>query len=141
MLLSNKLVLVFTLIIIGGCSAALSEAEIQELVQSELASSLEKLAPNLVGGLPGEAGPVGPRGPQGPKGPAGIQGGRGEKGPGGQPGARGELGLKGERGESFDPLDIIPLLRVENLGLTTSEGEVLGAWTVVDDSTVFSMRD
>ena len=140
MLLSTKLVFAFALIIIGGCSAALSEAEIQEIVQIELASSLEKLTPNLIGPA-GETGPVGPRGPQGAGGPPGVQGERGEIGPGGERGAPGELGLKGEPGESFNPLDIIPVLRVENLGLTTSEGEVLGLWSVVDDRPLFAMLD
>lgn len=49
MRISAIILLISIVIFVGGCSASLSRTEIQELVQIELASSLERLTPNLVG--------------------------------------------------------------------------------------------
>ena len=105
----TALMLTAVMFAVAGCSQPLSEEEIRQIVQSEVAK-LE--LPEGERGPQGEAGPQGERGPQGKAGPQGEQGERGlqgergppgEVGPPGERGPQGEAGPQGEQGPQGEP--------------------------------------
>ena len=97
------------LVACGEGGGGLSRAEVEEIVQAELANVPEP-EPGLTedevrqiaqeyATLPGPSGPQGQPGQQGEQGPAGPQGPQGERGGRGTQGPPGERGPKGDPGE------------------------------------------
>ena len=103
------LILTVTAIAILGCAP--SEAELRDMVRSEI-DKIE--VPAGEPGPPGPTGATGPVGPQGPVGPAGERGLKGEQGVSGDQGAVGAQGVPGiqgpagPRGEAGTPGEIGP---------------------------------
>ncbi len=93
----QALIVVGFLLVIVGCSNSISDSEIQAMVQSEVATAVTQIKPELVGpqGPPGEPGPQGEPGIQGSP---GIQGESGSQEPQGEQGMQGPLGLVGLQG-------------------------------------------
>ena len=82
-------------IVVLGCAP--SDAEIREMVRSEVAK-IE--VPAGEQGSPGRIGPAGPQGPVGPAGERGPKGDQGQTGAQGVPGVQGPQGPRGEAGSS-----------------------------------------
>lgn len=86
MKLYYTLLVIFLLLVGPGCSSEISESELQELVDSAVATAVAEVAIGPQGeagpqGAQGSQGFAGPPGPIGPQGPEGIQGVAGPQGP------------------------------------------------------------
>ena len=92
LLLSTAVSLLF-----AGCASALTDDEIQSLVETEVAKAVAELKQGPHGPQ-GEVGIAGPVGPQGNTGPEGAQGEVGPPGPNGPTGDSGPVGASGPRG-------------------------------------------
>ena len=96
-------VLVFFLLVLGGCTVEVDEYQVRQIVEEMLPTVLPPMMPTGIAGEQGEPGPTGRTGPvgiAGLTGPAGRPGPQGEKGVTGPPGPEGPPGPQGLQGNS-----------------------------------------
>ena len=107
-LVAKLLVACYLMTALIACQQSLTEDQVRQIVQSEVAAAIGGIdqgppGPEGKPGPSGPAGPVGPSGPPGETGPAGPMGPEGSVGPAGSRGEGGPSGPRGERGPVGPP--------------------------------------